>query len=222
MIFSNQLLHFLFEADNPSEYFRELRAGNNISYFPELNLLISCLHDPVWHAEGDVWTHTLLVIDIASELKYFFDNEIDRQAFMLGALCHDLGKPYCNDIKDGKIRAFMHDSYGELPTKNLLNRFGIADVYIINKVLLYVKNHLIPMQIYKSNSTMSEKALVRLEKKIHIPHLCLLTMADHWGRTDSDAIHRVCPSALFLLQRYINKFGSDEFVESMLQLLSKS
>jgi hypothetical protein len=48
--------------------------------------------EPEWHPEGDVWIHTLLVIDEArariDDLAY-----PQQVAVMLGAVCHDLGKP---------------------------------------------------------------------------------------------------------------------------------
>ena len=33
--------------------------------FPEMKALVGCAQEPEWHPEGDVWTHTLLVVDNA-------------------------------------------------------------------------------------------------------------------------------------------------------------
>jgi len=57
---------------------------------PELRPLVGCEQDVLWHPEGDVWVHTLMVVDEAR-------TEIDelpragKIAVMLGALTHDLG-----------------------------------------------------------------------------------------------------------------------------------
>ena len=54
--------------------------------------MVGCPQDPEWHPEGDVWVHTLMVMDQARAAN----GDLDRPrltAVMLGALCHDLGKP---------------------------------------------------------------------------------------------------------------------------------
>ena len=67
--------------------------------FPELDALVGCPQEPEWHPEGDVWVHTLLVIDEAR--TRIDDLDYPRQvAVMLGAVCHDLGKP----VDDGVHR----------------------------------------------------------------------------------------------------------------------
>jgi tRNA nucleotidyltransferase (CCA-adding enzyme) len=60
--------------------------------FPEMAALVECPQEPEWHPEGDVWVHTLMVVD---EARARIDG-LERgpaAAMMLGALCHDLGKP---------------------------------------------------------------------------------------------------------------------------------
>ena len=65
--------------------------------------------DAEWHPEGDVWTHTLMVIDKARELN----GDLDRPrlaAIMLGAICHDLGKLF-SIPNHGPIAAEMLKPY---------------------------------------------------------------------------------------------------------------
>ena len=76
--------------------------------FPELQALVGCPQEPEWHPEGDVWVHTLLVVD---EARARID-DLDRgraAAVMLGALCHDLGKPATTAFIDGRIRSLGHE-----------------------------------------------------------------------------------------------------------------
>ena len=60
--------------------------------FPELQALVGCPQEPEWHPEGDVWVHTLQVIDQA---RTRIDDlpRPQQLAIMLGAVCHDFGKP---------------------------------------------------------------------------------------------------------------------------------
>ena len=56
----------LLKAAAPSVFFRELRRMGQLSvWFPETEGLIGVPQNPVFHAEGDVWNHTLLVLDSA-------------------------------------------------------------------------------------------------------------------------------------------------------------
>ena len=67
-------------------------SASSIGCCPELLPLVGCEQEPEWHPEGDVWVHTLMVIDKARELN----GDLDRPRLitvMLGAVCHDLGKP---------------------------------------------------------------------------------------------------------------------------------
>ena len=80
-------------ADKPSRGLDlALDLGVVERLWPEMMPLVGCPQDPEWHPEGDVWVHTLMVVDEAR-------SRIDglargpAAAMMLGALCHDLGKP---------------------------------------------------------------------------------------------------------------------------------
>jgi len=75
--------------------------------FPELQALSGCPQEPEWHPEGDVWVHTLQVIDQAR--RRIDDLARPQQiAVMLGAVCHDLGKPPTTAFVDGRIRSLEH------------------------------------------------------------------------------------------------------------------
>ena len=56
----------LLEAPHPSRGFDlALSLGVIDRLFPELKALVGCPQEPEWHPEGDVWIHTLMVIDQA-------------------------------------------------------------------------------------------------------------------------------------------------------------
>ena len=82
--------------------------------FPELQALAGCPQEPEWHPEGDVWVHTLQVIDQAR--TRIDDLPRPQQiAVMLGAVCHDLGKPATTAFIDGRIRSIDHEEQGVAP-----------------------------------------------------------------------------------------------------------
>lgn len=86
----------------PSEYFTAL-IKNDIfpKAYPFLVItdLIGVSQSPVNHPEGDVWAHTMLVVDNAARVRH---RSADPRAFMWAALLHDLGKVPSTRRKDGR------------------------------------------------------------------------------------------------------------------------
>jgi len=90
---------WLLQAQRPSiglHAARELRITKKL--WPEIDALSDCPQDPAVHPEGDVFMHTGMVLDEARKLT----DDLPRPkqiAVMLGALCHDLGKPVTTKIE---------------------------------------------------------------------------------------------------------------------------
>jgi len=58
----------LLRAERPSIRFAlALELGVVDQLFPELKALVGCVQEPEWHPEGDVWVHTLQVVDQARQ-----------------------------------------------------------------------------------------------------------------------------------------------------------
>ncbi|RPJ66233.1 MAG: hypothetical protein EHM24_21220, partial [Acidobacteria bacterium] len=91
---------------------------------PEMAALVGCEQEPEWHPEGDVWVHTLLVIDEARRRIEGLARG-PALAVMLGAMCHDLGKPATTAFVDGRIRSLGHEEAGVPPATVLLDRLNV-------------------------------------------------------------------------------------------------
>ena len=77
--------------------------------------------DPEWHPEGEVFTHTMLVLDRAHEL--IDDLPYAKQVtVMLAALAHDFGKPATTEFIEGRWRSRGHEEAGIEPTQSFLDR----------------------------------------------------------------------------------------------------
>jgi len=151
---------------------------------PELRPLIGCEQEPDWHPEGDVWTHTLMVVDKARELNA----DLQRPqliAVMLGALCHDLGKPATTAVIDGRIRSMNHEEAGVEPTLRLLDRLRVHAIDgfdVRSQVVGLVAHHLKPGMFYKA-AQVGDGAFRRLAQKVDLELLARLARADCLGRT---------------------------------------
>jgi tRNA nucleotidyltransferase (CCA-adding enzyme) len=153
---------------------------------PELLPLEATPQDPDWHPEGDVWTHTLQVVDEAAGLLDGLEAERPRQlAVMLGALCHDLGKPPTTRFEDGRIRSRGHEEAGLPPTESLLDRWNVhtrQGYDVRGQVLALVAQHLKPGQLYDERERVSDGAIRRLARKCEAGLLYRVAKADCLGR----------------------------------------
>ena len=152
--------------------------------FPELAPLVGCEQEPEWHPEGDVWVHTLLVVD---EARTRID-DLDRPrqiVVMLGAVCHDLGKPSTTAFLDGRIRSIDHEQAGVAPASALLDRLNInsIDGYDVRRqVLGIVAHHLKPGMFRQSPTPVSDGAFRRLAQKVDLELLARVAKSDCLGR----------------------------------------
>ncbi len=152
--------------------------------FPELQALDGCPQEPAWHPEGDVWVHTLQVVDQAR--RRIDDLPRPQQlAMMLGALCHDLGKPATTKFLDGRIRSHDHEEQGVAPALALLDRLNVhsIDGYDVrSQVAGLTAQHLKPGAWYKVRDEVGDGAFRRLAAKVDLELLARLATSDCLGR----------------------------------------
>lgn len=195
-------------AKKPSIGLEVLRSVNALELFPELALLIGCEQDEQWHPEGDVWTHSLMVTDQAANIIREHALDEDTQLIvMLGALCHDLGKPYTSFELDGRIKSPGHEQAGVEPTLSFLAKIGFPPKFY-DDVTALVKDHLKPFQLYKIRDEISDGALRRLACRVNIDQLLMVSRADFLGRTTKDALAGYDPSAPWLKARITEVLGA--------------
>jgi tRNA nucleotidyltransferase (CCA-adding enzyme) len=153
--------------------------------FPEIKALVGCEQEPEWHPEGDVWVHTLMVVD---EARTRIDDlpHAHQVTVMLGALCHDLGKPPTTAFVDGRIRSIDHEQAGVEPSVRVLDRLNIHTIDgfdVRHHVLGMVAHHLKPLSFYKSVTPVGDGAFRRLAQKVDLDLLARVAKSDCLGRT---------------------------------------
>ena len=176
----------LLQAARPSIGFALAREVGVVErLWPEMHALIGCVQEPEWHPEGDVWIHTLMVID---EARKRLDG-LDRgraAAVMLGAVTHDFGKPLTTAFSDGRIRSIGHEEAGVPPATAFLDRLNIhtLDGFDVRKTVLgMVAHHLKPGMFKKSPTPVGDGAFRRLAQKVDLELLARIAEADCNGRT---------------------------------------
>lgn len=175
----------LLRARHPSIGLRWLdRLGAFDQLFPELKALVGVPQEKEWHPEGTVDVHSWLVVDRAREM--IDDLPYSKQVtVMLGALCHDFGKPATTEFIDGRIRSRGHEEAGVAPTESFLDRLNIhtLDGYDVrSQVVALVRDHLKPGEFYKKRDEVGDGAFRRLARRCELELLYRVAKADSLGR----------------------------------------
>lgn len=100
---------------------------------PEIHAMIGCSQPKEFHAEGDVYDHTIMA------LKNSRPGILDQLAVML----HDVGKPATRTVEDGAIHFYKHDWVGGDMAESLLRKLKF-DNRIVDDVSYVVRNHMRP------------------------------------------------------------------------------
>lgn len=158
--------------------------GATRQLFPELAALKGVPQEEAWHPEGDVEIHTRLVCDRARELIDDLDYP-RRVTVMLGALCHDFGKPATTEFIEGRWRSRGHEEAGVGPTAKFLDRVKMhtLDGYDVRaQTIALVRDHLKPGELYRRRAEIGDGAFRRLARKCELDLLYRVARADSLGR----------------------------------------
>jgi len=168
----------LMEDEKPSIYFNKII--NNESIFTEypftlLSSLVEIPQSAEHHPEGNVWIHTMMVVDNAAKVKALSENP---RAFMWGALLHDLGKAPTTKIRKGKITSYDHDTVGAELCRKFLETFT-DDQEFIKRVTALVRWHMQTLFVMKNLPFGDVKSM---SQEISIKEIALLSQCDRLGR----------------------------------------
>ena len=164
----------------PSQYLNSLREDSFLKYpFIMLNKLKHTEQSLKYHPEGNVWNHTMLVVDNAALRK---EKSSNSQEFMWAALLHDIGKPDATKVKNGKITSYDHDKIGAQLANEFLQNFSENEHFIKNVTAL-VRWH---MQILFVINQLKFVQIEQMKNEVLINDIALLGLCDRLGRLGAD------------------------------------
>ncbi len=176
-----EIKKLLLKSSKPSIGFELMRELGILQYFPNLQKLIHTPQDEYYHSEGDVWIHTMMVLDEAAKLR--FNDEEKDLILMFAALLHDIGKPQTTQKIEGRIRALRHEDIGEELSKECLERLTTYKK-LIDEVAKLVKYHLRVRQLFEGKA--KNAAIKKLRLKVDLILLERLSRADYFGRISKE------------------------------------
>lgn len=170
----------LLNYSKPSEYFNNLNEALLALYpFDMLGALKKADQSPKYHPEGNVWNHTMLVVDIAAKNK---EKSSDSRVFMWAALLHDIGKPGTTVNRKGKITSYRHEILGSELAVKFLNEFN-EDPAFIKKTAALIRWH---MQILHVVKALPYADIKSMKRQTSANDVALLGLCDRLGRLGAD------------------------------------
>ncbi len=144
-----ELKKALLKAARPSIFFETLRGMDQLdTWFPEVKALIDVPQSEKHHGEGDVWNHTMLVLDAAAGRR---SQVSEPFGFMLSALCHDFGKAVATEFVKGDYHAYRHELLGLPIVQTFLTRLT-REKKLCDYVLNMVGSHMKPNMMVLNSS----------------------------------------------------------------------
>lgn len=196
-----EFVKLLTKASKPSMGLDFLKNSGWIAHFPELENLIGCEQNPEWHPEGDVWNHTLAVIDYAASLRDLLPKEW-QLAYMFGCLLHDVGKVV---VTTSDLTSNGHDTAGGPLAYAFMTRLT-NNTQLIDRVVSIVVNHMACGQLAMQGSKIA--AYKRLHNRLRLDVAAMVSKADSCSRyVDSATAIEHLPSKLAM--QYFSEFGAE-------------
>lgn len=172
-----ELEYHLLNDSKPSIYLNYISNYDFFNKFPFLMLsnLKKIEQSPIHHPEGNVWNHTLMVVDNAASFKSLSK---DPKALMWAALLHDIGKVPATKIRKGRITAYDHDKFGEEMAYRFLKAYT-DDLKLIGDIVALVRWH---MQILYVLKELPFANIEDMLNRISIKEVAILSYCDRIGR----------------------------------------
>ena len=192
----------------PSGFFNQwLEDAKFIEEYPYKMLtdLMKVDQSPQHHPEGNVWNHTMMVVDHAAGRK---DQSEDARVFMWAALLHDLGKAPTTKVRKGRITSYDHDLVGARMAEDFLKEFTQESDFV-KKVSRLVRWH---MQILFVVKELAFADLEGMTTEVTVNEMALLSLCDRLGRGNltQEKIQEECENIRIFLRKceeYLNKKG---------------
>ena len=160
-------------SDMPSLGFQFLKDIEALP--PYLHALTTTQQRLDFHPEGDVFSHTMLVIDVASHVKQKTDHPL---WFMWSCLLHDIGKPL---VTTPEGHAPLHNEAG-------VKVFHDGDLIASKKARQYISTmimyhmHLMNMSRHHAKDLSYLRLLKKIDGKVSMNDLIYISCCDKLGR----------------------------------------
>ncbi len=147
--------------------------------------------DAVFHAEGDVWTHTRMAIEaLVGSPAYAAASPAARPILAAAVLLHDAGKPSTTRLEGDRLSSRGHSARGEHIARVALWRLGVPFA-VREHVCALVRHHQIPFYGVTRPAAEANRLAIRLSLLLRNDWLTAVADADGRGRRCADPADQV-------------------------------
>jgi len=153
---------------------------------PWAQAMSDCTQDAEWHAEGDVWTHSKMVLLEVEKLDEWDDlSPRERTILQFTALLHDAAKPLTTQVDPatGRTTSPKHAVKGEHLARGVLRELG-CELSLREEIARMVRYHGRPAFLLERSEPAHE--VVRMSWYVSNKLLHLFAVADTRGRTTAE------------------------------------
>lgn len=155
------------------------------SLWPELAAMDACPQDPVYHMEGDVGTHTRMVVEALVADRHWQQLPRDEQGMLFwAAILHDIGKPATTrQEENNRISSRGHSRMGASIARHLLWYAGSPFAWR-EALCGIILNHQLPFWLIERPDP--KRLAIGVSWQCRPDLLCLHAKADALGRICKD------------------------------------
>lgn len=167
----------LLNDDKPSIYLDQAVKKCMFDDYPlsMIKELKDVKQNPKFHPEGNVFIHTMMVVDEGAKHR---NKSLNKRAFMWALLLHDIGKKPTTKVRNGKLTSYDHDKVGENMAKEFLKYFNEDDNFV-KEVTSLVRWHMQSLFVNKGSKFQNIEGML---KDVDVNEISLVTLADRLGR----------------------------------------
>ena len=175
----------LLNDDKPSLFLKKLADEKLLNNYPfsMIGDLQDVEQNPKYHPEGNVFIHTMMVIDEGAINR---EKSNDKRAFMWSLLLQDVGKKPTTKMRRGRLTSYDHDRVGKDMAEKFLEYFN-QDNNFVDKVIGLVRWHMQSLFVIKDSRFQNIDEML---KDVDVNEIVLVALADRLGRGNLDNFAR--------------------------------
>lgn len=141
---------------------------------PEVEQMRGVLQPPRFHPEGDVWEHTMILLDLLSSETA----PKTSPALAWAALLHDVGKPLARTQDEKGVHFYGHAKLGEPIAFDIALRLRFSRT-LREQVIALIRHHMAFMNVQKMRPSRLKKFLRMPDFDLHLQLHRLDCLASH-------------------------------------------
>ncbi|WP_252238917.1 HDIG domain-containing metalloprotein [Clostridium sp. VAP51] len=171
----------LLNDEKPSLFLNEALHKGSFDEYPlsMIKDLKEVPQNPKYHPEGNVFIHTMMVVDEGAKRREISN---DKRTFMWTLLLHDIGKKPTTKMRKGRLISYDHDKVGAEMAEEFLNYFN-ENKDFVDYVRKLIRWHMQSLFVVKNTRFQDIEGILR---DISVDDIALVSLCDRLGRGGLD------------------------------------